>query len=208
MQERCEAVAAGPQSGCGWRRWWCRTRDFARFWTPIRQIRRPATDVRTPVREIRTPARASGTPAPDAGTPVRAVETPVCEMRTPVHAVGTTVRDVRRRKIRSRRRSPVFPLPVPDVRTPVTRCMDPRYAMFAPPLRDVRTPVTRGTGACARCPDPRYACNGCLCAMSGPPLHVERVLVRDVTAILHRVGRVVRDVKAILQRDRRLSREE
>ena len=75
-----------------------------------------------------------------------------------------------------------------DVRTGVTRCQNRRHAMYGPPLRverllvpDVRTPVTRGTGACSRCTDPRYAWNECLCTMSDTPLHHVRALVRRVT---------------------------
>ena len=78
--------------------------------------------------------------------------------------------------------------PLRDVRTRVTRCQNRRHAMYGPPLRverlpvpDVRTPVTRGTGACSRCTDPRYAWNECLCTMSDTPLRHVRVLVRQVT---------------------------
>jgi hypothetical protein len=79
---------------------------------------------------------------------------------------------------------------VTRVETRVTRCQDPRYAWneclfprYGPPLRvervpvpEVRTPVTRGTGACSRGTDPRYAMSGCPCAM--PPIPVASVCDR------------------------------
>ena len=87
----------------------------------------------------------------------------------------------------------------PDAIGPCFHCLFPMYGPLLRvervPVPVVRTPVTRGTGACSRGTDPRYAWNGCLFPRYGPPLRMERVPVRDVSPPVSHVRATVRHEK-------------
>ena len=91
---------------------------------------------------------------------------------------GVWMSDERARIARSQGRCPVFPLPVRDVRHPVTRC----------------------TGACARCQTPCYAMYECLCAMYGCLCTMSDTPLRDVRVPVHDVRVPVRDVRGACAR--------